>query len=80
LNPPIAAKAKENQGRRTDIQQISAESPRPVDTRKHLAATAGVSHDTIDKAEFIAAKASEPVKVKPIAITFSPVARVAGWP
>ena len=44
----IAAKAKENQGRRTDLNllQNSAKS-KPIDTRAELAKIAGVSHDTI---------------------------------
>ena len=40
----IAAKAKKNQGVRTDISQNSVKS---VDTQKELAKIAGVSHDTI---------------------------------
>ena len=38
-------KAKENQGIRTDILQKSAESLKPIDTRKELAKVANVSHD-----------------------------------
>ena len=43
LKPLIAAKAKKNQGTRTDISQKSVESH---DTQKELARAAGVSHDT----------------------------------
>ena len=45
-------KAKENQGTRTDIKQISAES-QPIETRQELAKVANVSHDTIAKVKVI---------------------------
>lgn len=45
----IAAKAKENQGTRTDLLQKSAECPTPVDTRQEVAKAANVSHDTVAK-------------------------------
>lgn len=60
LKPVIAEKAKENQGERTDILQISAKSS-PIDTRQEIAKVAGVSHDTIAKVEVIENKAPEPV-------------------
>lgn len=60
LKPVIAEKAKENQGTRTDLCQKSDKSP--IDTKRELAAAAGVSHDTIAKVEKIEAKASPEVK------------------
>ena len=48
LKPIIAAKAKANQGTRTDISQKSVKSH---DTQKELAKVAGVSHDTMHKVE-----------------------------
>ncbi len=55
----IAARAKENQGARTDISQNSVKS---VDTQKELARIAGVSHDTISKIETIERDA--PVEIR----------------
>ena len=52
LKPLYAAKAKKNQGARTDILQKSAKSikpAQPIDTRANIAKVAGVSHDTIAK-------------------------------
>ena len=46
----IAAKAKANQGARTDI---SANSPESVDTRKEIASAAGVGENTVSKVERI---------------------------
>ena len=45
LESVFSERAKENQGQRTDIKQISAES-KPIETRKELAKIANVSHDT----------------------------------
>jgi hypothetical protein len=56
-----AAKAKENQGARTDICQNSDKSS--IDTKKELAKIAGVSHDTIARVEKIVQKAPEEVLV-----------------
>ena len=42
----ISAKAKENQGSRTDISQNSVES-KPIDTQKELAKQAGASQDLL---------------------------------
>ncbi len=53
----IAAKAKENQGQRTDL--TSGRILPNVETRKELSKLAGVSHDTISRIEKIAAKAKE---------------------
>lgn len=70
----IAGKAKENQGARTDLVRLaetdnlcqksdkSTEAIIPIDTKKELAAIAGVSHDTIHKVETIETRAPEPVK------------------
>lgn len=61
LKPVISAKAKENQGHRTDISQKSVKS---TDTQKELAKVAGVSHDTISKVEKIEAKATPEIKTQ----------------
>jgi len=42
LKPVLAAKAKETQGKRTDLSQKSAKGS-PIDTREDLAKIAGVS-------------------------------------
>ena len=63
LEEVFSKKAKENQGARTDILQISAES-KPIDTRKELSKVASVSHDTIAKVKKIQEKATEEVKAK----------------
>jgi hypothetical protein len=64
LEPLIAAKAKENQGTRTDIPQKSAECPTPIETRQEVAKAANVSHDTVAKVKIIN-KAVEAGKVAP---------------
>jgi N6-adenosine-specific RNA methylase IME4 len=64
LEETIAARAKGNQGARTDIPQISAKSIQPIDTRAELATIAGVSHDTVAKVKKIEAKAAPDVKAK----------------
>lgn len=53
----IKAKAKENQGTRTDICQKSDKSY-PIDSKKEIAKIAGVSHDTISKVKAIEKDAS----------------------
>ena len=63
LEEVFSKKAKENQGARTDILQISAES-KPIDTRKELSKVANVSHDTMAKVKKIQEKATEEVKAK----------------
>jgi len=63
LEDVFRIKAKENQGLRTDILQISAES-KPIDTRKELSKVASVSHDTIAKVKKIQEKAPEEIKTK----------------
>lgn len=64
LEPLIRERAKENQGTRTDIRQISDGSYEAVskETKHELAKLADVSHDTIHKAKVIAEMASEAVK------------------
>ena len=56
LEDVFSKKAKENQGTRTDIKQISAES-KPIETRQELSKVASVSHDTIAKVKKIQEKA-----------------------
>ena len=63
LEDVFSKKAKENQGKRNDIKQISAES-KPIETRKELSKVASVSHDTIAKVKKIQEKAPEEVKEK----------------
>jgi len=55
LEETIADRAKDNQGKRTDLPQKSAESVRPVETRKEIAKVANVSHDTVAKVKRIEA-------------------------
>jgi N6-adenosine-specific RNA methylase IME4 len=71
-------KAKENQGKRTDICQISdksldlfsEEKPvkkieiQPIDTKKEVAKVANLSHDTIAKVKKIEEKAAPEIKEK----------------
>jgi len=59
LKPIIQARAKEQQGTRTDICQKSDKS---IDTKKELAKIASVSHDTIHKVETIENSGNELVK------------------
>lgn len=63
LESVFSARAKEQQGKRTDIKQISAES-KPIETRKEVAKVANVSHDTIAKVKVIEAKATPEVKAQ----------------
>ena len=60
----VAAKAKENQGARTDIWPILDKSNKPIDTKKVLAKESGVSHGTIHKIEYISDKIDEDTKQK----------------
>lgn len=59
LEAIYSARAKENQGTRTDIKQNSAVSNQPMETRKEVAKVAGVSHDTVSRVKVIEARASE---------------------
>ena len=63
LEEVFSKKAKENQGKRTDIVQISAPS-NTGKTRDKLSKVASVSHDTISKVKVIQEKAPEEVKAK----------------
>ena len=49
LKPEIEAKAKENQGARTDLSATLPESLAPVDTRKELADAVGLGERTMGK-------------------------------
>ncbi len=62
LKPIFAEKAKENQGKRQDL--TSVRNLTNVDTKKELAAIAGVSHDTIAKVERIEADATDEVRAQ----------------
>ncbi len=62
MEPLIAAKAKAQQGTRTDLPQNSAKGLKPVETRRVLAKAARVSHDTIAKVKVISKKADEKTK------------------
>ena len=66
--PIIAARAKENQGTRTDLgnnlPQKSAESQSDRETRTQIAHLAGVSHDTVAKVKKINKKARPELKKK----------------
>jgi N6-adenosine-specific RNA methylase IME4 len=63
LEDVFREKAKENQGNRNDIKQISAES-KPIETRQEVAKIANVSHDTIAKVKKIEANATPEVKAR----------------
>jgi N6-adenosine-specific RNA methylase IME4 len=63
LEDVFREKAKENQGNRNDIKQISAES-KPIETRQEIAKIANVSHDTIAKVKKIEATATPEVKAR----------------
>ena len=66
LKPILAEKAKENLVTHTadGYQGLQISAKAPIDTRKELAAIAGVSHDTIAKVEKIELSASEDVKAQ----------------
>jgi hypothetical protein len=53
LEETVSARAKANQGKRTDIPKKSAESIKPVETRQEIAKVANVSHDTVAKVKKI---------------------------
>ena len=61
LKPMVAVKAKEKQRKSGGAVPQKSAKP-PVETRKELAKVAGVSHDTLRKAEVIAEKADEDTK------------------
>lgn len=60
LETIISMRAKENQGKRTDlnIPPKSAEGSSPIDTRDEIAKLAGVGHDTIEKIKVIEREAT----------------------
>lgn len=64
LEDVFKAKAKQNQGIRTDICHISDKSIIPIDTKKEVAKVANVSHDTIAKVKKIEEKAAPEIKEK----------------
>jgi hypothetical protein len=53
LEETVSARAKANQGKRTDIPKKSAESIKRVETRQEIAKVANVSHDTVAKVKKI---------------------------
>jgi len=60
LKPIIKAKAKEQQGKRTDLSQTFGKSS--IDTNKELGKIAGISNETIRKVEIILTEGSEEVQ------------------
>lgn len=58
----IAAKAKTQQGTRTDILLTSTESLKPINTRKELSDSSGASQDAIYKSEIILESAPQPIQ------------------
>ena len=57
LEDIFKAKARENQGTRTDLLQNSPKSLAPINTRLELAKIAGVSDNTIAKVKVVEEKA-----------------------
>jgi len=70
LESVFSARAKEQQGKRTDICLISDKS-KSIDTKKELAKIASVGHDTIAKVKKIQATATPEVKAQLNAGTIS---------
>ena len=62
LKPDLEARAKENQGNRSDLSATLPESYEPVDTRKELADTVGIGERTMGKVMQIDEHAPEVVK------------------
>ena len=63
LEPLLRVKAKEKEHERKTTCQKSDKSSLPThDTKKELAVTSGISHDTIARGKVIQAKASEETK------------------
>ena len=60
LKPIIAASAKENQGKRTDLSSVK--NLTNVDTKKEVAKIAGISHGTLAKIEKIDNEATDEMK------------------
>ena len=63
LDNEYSARAKKQQGKRTDICQTS-DKCNPIDTKKELAKVANVSHDTIAKVKKKQSTATQEVKDK----------------
>lgn len=61
LKPIFEARAKENQGTRTDKGNF-VQNPAQSKTRDEISKIAGVSHDTVAKVERIEKEAPEPIK------------------
>ncbi|MGL6193911.1 MAG: hypothetical protein ACRC2T_03720 [Thermoguttaceae bacterium] len=64
LKDTIAAKAKERQGQRTDLNNIPATLPECKETRQELAEIANMGARTLDKVEYISEHADEKTKEK----------------
>ena len=65
LESTIAARAKENQVRKpVDSVCQKSDEQKPIDTKREIAAIAGVSHDTVAKVKTIKANASKETKDK----------------
>lgn len=62
LKPEIEARARENQGARTDISATLPESSEPIDTRKELADSVGLGERTMGKVMQIDEHAPDPIK------------------
>lgn len=62
LKPEIEARARENQGARTDISATLPESSEPIDTRKELADSVGLGERTMGKVMQIDEHAPDSVK------------------
>lgn len=62
LKPDLEARAKENQGNRSDLSATLPESYEPVDTRKELADTVGIGERTMGKVMQIDEHGPEAVK------------------
>ena len=76
LKPKVEAKAKERQGSRNDLNIVKKSAP-SLKTRDELAKIAGVSHDTLKKAEVIK---KEGALVMPLSATKKPPpVRAAAW-
>jgi hypothetical protein len=65
LKPGIAEKAKQNQVRKSSHSVCqTSDKQNSIDTKKEVAALAGVSHDSVAKAEYVLEHADEETKEK----------------
>ncbi|GHT32576.1 hypothetical protein FACS1894214_4490 [Planctomycetales bacterium] len=66
LKDAVAAKAKERQGKRNDLKEnnIPQNSAECKETRQELAKIAEVSHDTLNRVEYLVQHADEETKAK----------------